>query len=238
MNKSIELRQFATPDDVAAAATDRIAQAAAEAIATRNRFVWALAGGQTPEKVYERLAEPSVAATIDWTKTFILWGDERCVPPDDPGSNFRMATEALLRHVSIPTDHVLRILGEAPPAQEAARYEHQLRKLLGDEAPIDLTLLGAGTDGHTASLFPGSAAAAERDRWVVDTPGPKPYRQRITLTLPRIRNSRHIIVLLTGVEKRPIVAGMMEQTHADWPVLAACPNKGTALWLADQAAVG
>ena len=146
-----------------------IAELAAESIATRGRFTIALSGGGTPRPVYARLAAADHAAHIDWGKVYVFFSDERCVPPDDAASNYRMAREALLDHVPLPPENIHRMRGEDDPAQAALAYEQALQALFG-VSPIpafDLICLGMGDDGHTASLFPGTAAFREQGRWVV-----------------------------------------------------------------------
>jgi 6-phosphogluconolactonase len=170
----VERVVLADADAVARRAAELVADAARRAAAERGRFVIALAGGTTPRIAYERLAELS---PMPWAATHVWFGDERCVPPDDPDSNYRMAREALLGRVPIPEAQVTRIEGERAPADAADRYDALLR---GDAlahagaggAAFDLVLLGVGTDGHTASLFPGGEALGERARWAVAVPAP------------------------------------------------------------------
>ena len=150
------------------AATEHFVAQAAQAIAAHGRFVVALAGGSTPRATYSLLASSEFAAQVDWLRVHVLWGDERCVPPNHRDSNYRLAREALLNRVPIPNANVHRIRGELPPAQAAATYESELETTLGADGRFDLILLGLGTDGHTASLFPGTPALEERTRWVVE----------------------------------------------------------------------
>ena len=146
-----------------------IAGLAAESIAARGRFTIALSGGSTPRPIYARLAAADHAARIDWGKVHVFFSDERCVPPDDAASNYRMAREALLDHVPLPPANVHRMRGEEDPALAALAYEQDLQGLFRTSAApaFDLICLGMGDDGHTASLFPGTAALRERERWVV-----------------------------------------------------------------------
>ncbi|MGH7532424.1 MAG: 6-phosphogluconolactonase, partial [Gemmatimonadales bacterium] len=179
-------------DALADAAADGFVTAATEAIEARGRFVVALAGGETPRRTYQRLATEPRRSRVAWSQVVVLWGDERCVPPDAAESNYRMAREALLDHVAVRPEHVHRIHGEKDPAAAATEYEATLRSVLGTPTgppraaagtAIDLVLLGLGTDGHTASLFPGSAATRERHRWVVAEYGSAVSMWRITLTI-------------------------------------------------------
>jgi 6-phosphogluconolactonase len=160
-------------DLLAATAADRIARAARESIDRYGRFTLVLAGGSTPEKTYERLASPEPNAVIDWSHTYLLFGDERFVPPEDPASNFGMVRRTLLGHVPIPAVQVFPMTTSAPSVREAAeQYARDLAQFCGGKAHswppprFDLVLLGLGDDGHTASLFPGMPALNEAEKWV------------------------------------------------------------------------
>src|SRR5215472_5551805 len=174
---------FPSAEAVTRAAADRFASVAAESIAARGRFSVVLSGGSTPRGAYQLLANEPYAHQIDWARTFIFFGDERCVPPDHPDSNFRMANEALLSRVPIPPGNIKRMAGEGDPNASAAAYEADLRAWFGraDWPRLDLVFLGMGDDGHTASLFPGSAALQETARWVVANWVEKFHTFRITL---------------------------------------------------------
>ena len=171
----------------------------------------------------------------------MLFGDERCVPPDHPDSNFRMARETLLDGVPIPENQVLRMEGEnANPARAAHFYETRMRELFPDaEWPrIDLVLLGVGTDGHTASLFPGTDALQERERWVVANYVPKLEAWRITLTLPALNSARQVLFLLTGSKKAGVVAqGFGGEPHDEpLPCELVRPRDGQREVLLDEEA--
>ena len=187
---------------------------AAQAIAARGGFHVALSGGATPRALYEYLASADVAAQVAWQHVHIWFGDERTVPPQHPDSNYRMAYDALLRHVPVLSAHVHRMQGEQENAHDAARaYQAQLMAhlpLSGAPGPdgvpqFDLMLLGLGPDGHVASLFPGTPILAERVRWVAAVFVEKLNTWRISLTLPVIDNARHIMVLVAGACKADIV---------------------------------
>src|SRR5215472_19376478 len=155
--------------------TDFITELATTAIAERGRFTFAFSGGNTPRPVYERLASAYYSDRIDWSRAHVFFGDERCVPPDDPRSNYHMARTTLCDHVPIPTANVHRIHGEDQPEQAAADYAVELQRIFGGDARaggpppdgFDLVLLGMGDNGHTASLFPGLPAVTETVRWVM-----------------------------------------------------------------------
>jgi 6-phosphogluconolactonase len=169
-----------------------------------GRFGLCLSGGATPKRAYELLAD--LGASLDWQKVHLFWGDERFVPPDHQDSNFRMAREALIDHVSIPAAQVHPIPTNCgSPEEAAALYEATLQgfygsKTLDPERPLfDVTLLGLGEDGHTASLFPETKALDERDAWVTSITGVKP-EPRISLTFPALQSSRVILFVVAGAK--------------------------------------
>jgi 6-phosphogluconolactonase len=230
-----------TPGAVASAAAGRFVVLARAAVADRARVRVALAGGRTPEAMYRLLAEVPYRDAIDWGRVEILWGDERCVPPDHPDSNYRMAREALLARVPIPSDNVHRMRGGTLDAIAVAReYEEVLRQVCRvdvDTLPrLDLCLLGLGPDGHTASLFPGSPAIRERKRWVRAGWVEKLRSWRLTLTPPVINNARHVLFLVTGRDKaetvRAVLQGPTEPDHL--PAQIVRPARGRVEWLLDR----
>jgi 6-phosphogluconolactonase len=177
-----------------------------------SRFGVCLSGGSTPKRLYETLATPSLASRFPWHRTHWFWGDERFVPHDDPASNYGMVRQALLSRVSVPRDNIHPILTEGvSPDQAAAAYETVLKRFYGADAlspdrPLfDVTVLGIGEDGHTASLFPGESTLNEARRWVVAVDSAR-YGRRITLTYPALDSSRDAAFLAAGTAKREIVA--------------------------------
>ena len=223
------LSVLAQRDDLMRAAAERIAQLAARAIAARGRFDWALAGGTTPEQLYGLLARPPYTARIDWARVHFFWSDERCVPPEHADSNYRMARESLLDRVRPPEAHVHRMRGEQPPPAEASRYERELGGGASGSAAtapprLDLILLGMGSDGHTASLFPGDPALAERERWVAVARTSGPGVARLTFTLPMINAARAVLFLVAGKDKAGALAAVMGRAGAG----AAAPTGNTA----------
>jgi 6-phosphogluconolactonase len=228
-----------------AAAADEILTLAITAVSARGEFLCALAGGETPRPVYELLATEPRASAFPWRDTTLLFGDERCVPPDDERSNYRMSREALLDRVGVPEERVHRIRAEDPnPDRVAAEYERTLRWALGNPAGrpprIDLVLLGLGAEGHTASLFPGSAALdSERLVFAVRHAGdPPPRVDRITLTPKAINAAREVVFLAAGEEKAEAVRATLEgpRDPTRWPVQAITPVEGHVTWIVDQAA--
>ncbi|GAO02397.1 6-phosphogluconolactonase [Anaeromyxobacter sp. PSR-1] len=234
------LVRAADPAGLARAAAEEVARRAGEAVAARGRFAVALAGGSTPRALYEVLADPAAPwrGRVPWARTEVWFGDERCVPPDHPDSNYRMAREALLDRVAPAAVH--RIEGERPPAEAAARYEAALRRdAEPDGAPprLDLVLLGLGADGHTASLFPGSPALDERARWVAAPFVPAVGAHRVTLTLPVLERARAIAFLVSGAGKRAALGRLLAAGPPAIPAARVRPLDGALLVLADEASL-
>lgn len=241
MSAGPELRVLPGPAEVAAVAAAEVLARAGEAVAARGAFALALSGGSTPRALYALLADRHgpFAARIPWERTQVFFGDERHVPPDHPDSNFRMVREALLAHVPVPAENVHRIRGELPDADgAAAAYERELRAALGEPPALDLVLLGLGEDGHTASLFPGSPALRERERWVVAPWVARLGTRRITLTLPALETARQVLFLVTGAAKSAALRRALREPAGAEPVPASRvrPRGGRLLWLADRAA--
>ena len=241
MSAGPELRVFPGPAEVAAAAAAEVLARGGEAVAARGAFALALSGGSTPRALYALLADPRgpFAARMPWKRTQVFFGDERHVPPDHPDSNFRMARRALLAHVPVPAENVHRIRGELPDADgAAAAYERELRAALGEPPALDLVLLGLGEDGHTASLFPGSPALEERERWVAAPWVERLGTRRITLTLPALESARQVLFLVTGAAKSAALRRALGEPAGAEPVPASRvrPGSGRVLWLADRAA--
>jgi len=210
-------------------------------VADRGRFSVALSGGSTPRAVFARLAGDETARlTVSWRQIDWWWSDERAVPPGDPDSNFRMAFESLLGHVPIDPARVHRLKGEVEPAQAASEYERELRAAFGvssGEIPrFDLVLLGLGADGHTASLFPGTPAVAERERLVVANDVQAMRAVRLTFTLPLINRARRVAFLVSGAEKAPILARVLEGPRGALPAQFVSPDDGELVWIVDSAA--
>jgi 6-phosphogluconolactonase len=228
---------------VAAAAAELFVASAAKALTERESWTCALSGGSTPRATYELLARPPLVDRVNWGSVHLFWGDERHVPPDDPDSNYRMVSEALLKHVPIPADHVHRVLAELPSAAAAAAaYEDTLRAVFklgpGEFPHFDFVLLGMGPDGHTASLFPNTPALSEQQALVVANPVAKLQTDRITLTLPVLNNAREIVFLVTGQEKAAPLAAVLqgERRPDELPSQSIQPVDGSLTWLVDTAA--
>lgn len=221
-------------------AADRFVAAAEEAIENRGRFTVALSGGSTPQEAYSRLAEPTLATRVSWRNVHLFWGDERCVPPDHPDSNYRMARKTLLQKVPIPQANVHRIQGELDPDSAADAYADELRSFFGsDERPrFDLIFLGLGKDGHIASLFPGSAALRETEQWVLAVFAEALQAWRVTLTPPVLNSARQLSFLVSGKSKAERLQEVLEGEPPPEPLPAQLiqPLNGQVTWLVDQAA--
>ncbi len=223
---------------------DQIAKTAAEYIIeqvrkTDNRFSIALSGGSTPKSLFQVLAKPAYRDRIDWSKVHVFWGDERCVPPDDPDSNYHMTRETLLDHIPLLPDQIHRIRGEADPADAAAEYEKLLKTFFATNEPrFDVILLGMGDDGHTASLTPNTPALNETERWVVPTYYEAKQNWRVTFTAPVINAAANVVFLVSGSGKaerlRQVLLGPY-QPH-QLPSQLVKPTNGNLIWLVDQAA--
>lgn len=202
------------------------------AIRERGAFRFGLSGGNTPRLVFSELAKKS--GELPWDKVRITFGDERCVPPDDVQSNYRMANESLLRSVSMAEKNVFRMRGELPPDEAAEEYETQLRALAGPSGDQryahDLLLLGIGEDGHTASLFPETPALGEREKNVAANYVPKLSAHRITLTYPEINAARHILFLVNDAAKLPVLERIWNGDAA-LPATGVQPVSGQLTWL-------
>ena len=212
-------------------AAQHFIKSAQEAIAERGRFTVALAGGGTPGDIYTLLAQNEGA--LDWGRCFFLWGDERAVPLDHPESNYFMAMERGFKHLPIPQDHHLPMQTEGDIVAGAAHYENHFHRVIGDH-PLDLMMLGMGEDGHTASLFPQTAALHEKEHWVVANEVPQKACWRMTVTYPCIRASRQVVVYVMGKKKSPIIHQLLEHKEA----AAAFPiaHIGKAKWMLDKEA--
>ena len=233
---------FADPLALRDAAAEVVIRHAAESVASRGRFTLVLSGGSTPQALYQQLASRHCRDRIAWSQVHLFWGDERCVPPSDPASNFRMAREALIDHVPIPPTHVHRMRGEDVPGIAAADYEALLRTALGERdqagAGFDLVLLGLGTDGHTASLFPGSPAARETTRWVVADHVDAGHGWRITLTPPALNAANAVVFLVAGAAKADALAAVLEEPPAPHalPAQQIVGRGGSTRWMVDRPA--
>ena len=225
---------------VCAAMADRLVETAAAAIDERGIFRVALSGGSTPKTVYPMILEPYRRDAVDWSRVEFFWGDERCVPPDDPESNFGVAYQMLISHLpSVRPDRIHRMPAEAPDLDAAAlSYESEIRLAFNARgarpAAFDFIWLGMGPDGHTASLFPGSTALDETDRWAVANWAPYPQAWRMTLTFPVLNAGHRVVFAVEGANK----ADALSAIRAGGSGLPAERVAGDQVeWLIDAAAV-
>jgi 6-phosphogluconolactonase len=236
---SFEIRVLPNAAALAEAGAREFARAASDAIDDRGIFRVVLAGGSTPRTLYGRLTGAPYRRSVRWNGVRFFFGDERCVPPDHERSNYRMARETLLEPLKIPPRHVLRMKGEEEPARAARACEEAIRhRFSGRPARFDLVLLGLAEDGHTASLFPGTEALAERRRLVAANYVPKFSEWRLTLTFRALNAARRVIFLVSGPEKAAAAAKILKERrgYRDLPASAVSPRRGTLLWLLDEAA--
>jgi 6-phosphogluconolactonase len=240
MNTQANVFVCDTPEELALAAAERLTAYERACRRTGERFSLVLAGGQTPRRIYELLATDPFKQRLEWDQVDLFFGDERGVPPDHPDSNYRMTAAALISRVPIPPWQVHRIIGEGNPNESAQLYEGQLRTYFAG-APwprFALVLLGMGTDGHTASLFPGSDALCETEHWVVPSRSPQPPQSRITLTVPVLNHAARVLFLVSGADKAARLAQVLKpkpQTEL-LPAQMIQPISGSVEWLVDSAA--
>ena len=230
----MSLTLYADKERLAAAAARFFVERAMRAIDGTGRFAVALAGGSSPQRAYELLAD-TYRDDLDWNRVQVFFGDERGVPPDHEDSNYRMANEALLSRVPVGTVHRMR--GELPPSEAAADYERELRGFFGGPPVFDLVMLGIGEDGHTASLFPRTPALDETDRFAVENPVEKLGTTRITLTAPTINAARNVAFLVSGGDKAEALKEILEgdADPRDYPAKLIRPS-GDPAWMVDRAA--
>jgi 6-phosphogluconolactonase len=238
---------FASAAELNVVAAERFVVAASAAIASTETFSVALSGGTTPQALFALLASPAYASRVQWPRVHVFWGDERCVPPADDESNYRMARDLLLDHVPVRAANIHRIRGEENPEAAAEQYERELRAAF--ETPtgrpriaagsrFDLVLLGLGTNGHTASLFPHMQAVREQTRWVMAEHIDALQMWRVTLTPAILNCAGEILFLVTGKDKAAILRRVLygAREMGDLPAQAIAPTDGRLRWLLDAAA--
>lgn len=238
-----EIRIYRDLAELSAAAAELFAQAASTRIAEAGYFSAALSGGISPHPLYELLSTSPYSSRISWDRVHLFQVDERCVPPAHPESNFKMIREALLAPVPVPRNCFHRMAGEVEdPAEAAHQYALELSRTLpareGDVPRFDLVILGMGADGHTASLFPHSAALDEARLWVCPNRPKEKGLGRITLTFPVLNAAKQIVFLVSGAEKAATLARVLEGPYQprDLPAQRIKPLNGHLLWYVDRAA--
>jgi 6-phosphogluconolactonase len=234
-----QVEVFGSPQELFAATAKKFCSVGSSAIKDHGRFTVALSGGSTPRGLHQELV--THFSSQQWDKVFFFWGDERHVPPDSSDSNYRMAKETLLSKLPIPPENIFRVPSELPDArQAAAKYEQTIQEFfhLGpDSFPrFDFILLGMGPDGHTASLFPGTAALREKDHLVVANWVEKLNAFRITFTYPVLNNAACVMFLVSGDEKAEMVRRALKDPGANLPCQKVRPIDGELLWYLDKGA--
>lgn len=237
--KGIELKVCEDFESLSRCAAEKFIAQAQKACDEKGRFSICLSGGGTPRRTYELLAADAYRSKVDWSRVHVFWGDERCVPSNDDRNNAKMARKAWLDQVPIPSEQIHAIDGATDPHQSAVSYEHTLREFFRDEPnTFDLNLLGLGENGHTASLFPGTAVLDETERWVAETFVAEQDMNRITLTVPVLNRAVLTVFLVSGAAKAQVLKDVLEgpSQPSVLPAQLICPTDGQLLWLVDRPA--
>jgi 6-phosphogluconolactonase len=230
-----QIEVFRDAEELAEQAAKCFVEHSKEANSRQGKFVAALSGGSTTKRLFHKLA----GVELDWSKVHLFWVDERCVPPDHPDSNFGMTAGALLNHIGIPWQNIHRIPGELPSERAAALYEFELHRFFGEQTPVfDLILLGLGSDGHTASLFPGDPGLNNIERWVIgvkhEVP-PPPLCDRVSLTLPVLEAAKKILFSVSGKDKAAILREILStRTEREKYPVERLTSLRSATWFIDQ----
>jgi len=236
------VRVFSDLSRASQALAERLVEAVKDMLTTKDRFSMALSGGKTPRFLYKLLAR-EYSSEIPWERVHLFWGDERCVPKDSEDSNFAMAYNAMISKVPIPPQNIHRIPAEInPPEKAAGNYERMMQEFLKPEKEesflFDAMILGVGEDGHTASLFPGSSALAEKSHLVLAVNAPSSFspQKRITLTFPLINRSRSIFFLASGTKKKEVVREILKNPEAARRLYPAAMihSLGSVAWYIDR----
>jgi 6-phosphogluconolactonase len=234
-----EIRVLPDLEKAARAAALELAATASDAFSDRGIFRLALSGGSTPRVLFDTLARPPFSRRIDWGKARVFFVDERCVPPSNERSNYRLAKERLLDPLRVPERNVFRMRGEEEPRLAARDYDRVLRTEFGRGVPrFDLVLLGLGADGHTASLFPRTRALDEKRKWAAANYLPLQKEWRLTLTFPVLNAARRVIFLVAGAEKASVVSALLTKKpgYRKLPASRVRPTRGSLVWIIDESA--
>ncbi len=219
-------------------AAERFACSAVRSVAKYGVFHVAIPGGSSPREMFLLLAGGEFRDLVPWSRMELFFTDERCVPPEDDESNYKLAFDLLISTVPIPEPSIHRMLGEDEPESSAAQYEEEIHRVMGHSPRFELIILGMGADAHTASLFPGSPALRETGRHVVSNYVEKLGAHRLTLTLPLINRAEQVIILAFGQEKAQALAHALKEPEDvnQYPVQGVRPTSGRLLWIVDRAA--
>jgi 6-phosphogluconolactonase len=233
-----QLKIFPTPAEFVREAATHIVTVLRNGIRSSGSGSFVLSGGSTPRNVYDHLATEEFSSQVEWAKVHIFWGDERCVPPHAPDSNYRMANDALIRKIPIPIANVHRILAERPAQEAAQAYQAEIKRIFhlrGKELPrFTLVLLGLSTDGHTASLFANTSALQERAKLVTEVFVESLKTSRITMTLPVLNNAQNIMFLVSGRDKASILSDVIDTDVPQFPANMIDPTSGALTWMVDR----
>jgi len=232
----MNVKVFSNATAVAEFAAESFVKIAGESIQQHGLFTAALSGGSTPKLFHKELAAPERQRRLAWEKVHLFWGDERCVLPDHSDSNYRMVRETLLNEINIPEGNIHRVPAELDVRLAAFQYEEELRGFFEGKWPrFDLVLLGMGDDGHTASLFPGSAGLNEEERWFIANYAPKNQFWRLTLSKNAINAARNILVLVQGPQKADMIAKVLAEGEGEYekPIQLITPWDGKMVWALD-----
>ncbi|UII26824.1 6-phosphogluconolactonase [Fulvivirga maritima] len=233
------IKVYSSQQEASEAMAQEFKNIANESVKERGRFNVSLTGGSSPKVLYQLLAKEPLVNEIPWDKTFVFWGDERCVPFDHEDNNAKMAFELLLNDVPVPEENIFRMDGRNDPEEGAQQYESILKEhFAGEEPAFDLILLGMGGDGHTASIFPGTEVINEKDKWVDKGYNAELKSDRITLTAPFINKARNIFFGAFGEGKAETLKSVIEGDYkpTEYPSQLIKPEKGNLVWYLDEAA--
>jgi 6-phosphogluconolactonase len=233
------IRVFNDHEALSQAAAELFTVQSRQADLTCGRFSVALSGGETPRRMYEILSENPYRRRIHWDEVHVFWSDERCVPPDDPRSNARMAHQELLNRVPIPPENIHPMMCDLSPQQAAIQYENELRAFFSTQNPnFHLVLLGLGENGHTASLFPHTPVLNQTEKWVSDVYVKELDMYRLTFTAQFINQASQVVFLVSGAEKAQVLEEVLEGAYQPHhlPAQLIRPNGNHPTWLVDRAA--
>lgn len=235
----MELAIFNTLDELSVRAADLFVKAAEKEVSEKGYFTAVLSGGSTPKALYHKLSSNAFIDNIPWDRTHLFWGDERCVRPDDPASNFKLAESSLISRLDIPAENIHRVRAELPPFEAAGLYEQEIKGFFGAKGVMgipsfDLMLLGLGADGHTLSIFPSSDVLKETSRLVVADFPAAIGAWRITMTLPLANSSKRCVFLVSGAKKAEALKKTLSRDEGV-PASLIKP-KGELVFLADKEA--
>ncbi|NTW60381.1 MAG: 6-phosphogluconolactonase [Nitrospirae bacterium] len=231
----VEIKICDDEEELAAVAADLFVERSEQALGRRGRFLVALSGGTTPRRLYALLASPAYSDRVDWRKTEVFWVDERCVPPDHPESNYRMANDLLLSKVPLEAKQIHRIRGEEDPETAATYYGMEVSNYMPKSLyTFDLAVLGMGIDGHTASLFPGDPAVSETERVAVVVEPKGQQHRRISVTMPVLNHVVTALFLVAGPEKAATVREILDEGNPKgYPAGLVLPAHGELVWYLD-----